>query len=135
MQKPSLSSLKQEYDNSKMSLNPNLSDRSYLSDLTILRGNSPEHWGNSPEVTIVEIDALKLEEITGDVFADLAREYNATIPEDGVFIYDCNCPYQTLEFISSRKDVGHGEYMNEYNCRTCGATTTAFHKMDESYMA
>ena len=83
----------------------------------------------------MKIDALKLEEITGDALEDIAREYNATIPEDDVFIYDCNCPYQSLEFISTRKDKAHREYLNEYNCRTCGATTTSFHKIDESYMA
>lgn len=82
-------------------------------------------------------DTLKIEELQCDVLEDIAREYNAKIPAEDIHPHGCNCPYEYLELTRSRKDAAHSEYVNEYSCTTCGATTTNFHKLkfDETYMA
>lgn len=81
--------------------------------------------------------ALIAEQIQGEVLEDIAMGYaSQTIPNEDLYPHGCNCPYQHLELICSRKDMGHAEYVNEYQCEMCGAKTTNSHPfiMDETYI-
>ena len=79
--------------------------------------------------------ALKDELMCGDALEDIAMEMSAKIPDIDLQPHGCNCPYENLELISSAKDVGHDEYVNQYQCTTCGAKVTNFHRLHVNYTA
>ena len=83
---------------------------------------------------------LKDELLRGDALEDIAMELKNTIPEINLRPHECNCPPEALIPTSSRKDMAHGEYVNEYRCGLCNGKLTNFHSihpygLDESYMA